>query len=190
MTDQQIISMNERLSFRLNSPDHRQDMLQEGLLVCYEILAGEPDAHPAKLYRASRVRMHSYLNIDILPVSVPQSRDVREILWENNEYKGGNGTQKNKEWLTNILRAPSTEFDEAFFSSDLDQAKDYEEQEYAEYLYCLALSMLTRKEFHVIKLRYYEGLTQTEIHEGLGISRQGVAKLEIKALEKLKKIIE
>ena len=64
MNDKEIMGMCKKLAYRYNSEAHREDMMQEGILVCYEVLAEEPDAHPAKLYRAAKSRMHDYLNID------------------------------------------------------------------------------------------------------------------------------
>lgn len=191
MTDEQIQTMCEKLSWRFNSPDNRQDILQEGLLSCYEKIHATRDSnpHPAELYYAAKRSMHNYINLSTVPVSVPASRDVQEVLRENDDYSGGNSSQKNKAWLTNVIRAAPVEFDETVQASDLDQAKEFEDKEFAEYLYCLALSTLTREQWHVIKLRYYEGISQEDIAIGLKITQQAVASREALGLAKLKKLL-
>jgi len=192
MTDGQMQTMCERLSYKFNSPENRQDILQEGLLACYEKIAATRDSkpHPAELYRSARKAMHSFINISLLPVSVPVSRDVREILRENDyDNPFSNSSVENKAWLTNVIRASPVEFDETVQASDLDQAKEFEDKEFAEYLYLLALSTLTREQWHVIKLRYYENLSQDEIAIGLNITQQAVSSREALGLAKLKKLL-
>ena len=187
MNDKEIMGMCKKLAYKYNSDTHREDMMQEGVLVCYEILAQEPDAHPAKLYRAAKSRMHDYLNIDTLPVSMPKSDTVRSITHTGEAGLATEYSETNVEWIKNILSSDRTPYDEDFAMSDLDQAHDYEEREYADYVRGKAISELTRKEWHVIKLKYYEGMSQEEVGEGLKISQQQVSRYEVSALAKLRK---
>ena len=50
-----------------------------------------------------------------------------------------------------------------------------------------SLKTLTDKELDVIKKRYYDALTQTEIAEEMGISQAQVSRIEKSALTALKK---
>jgi len=190
LSNTEIMTMCTKLSYKFNRATLREDLLQEGLLVCYSLLEVEPEAHPAKLYRAAKTRMHSYVNIDILPVSVPASRDVQEALKGNDNYSRGNGTIENREWITKVLRASSTEYDDTKMCSDADQAQEFEDKEYAQFLYETALHTLNKFEWHVISLKYYDNLSQLEIADGLGVSQQRVSLVELMALTKLKSILD
>ena len=53
-----------------------------------------------------------------------------------------------------------------------------------------AMSRLGEREKRILKLRYFEGKTQTEISEEVGISQAQVSRLEKNALKSIKNCIE
>ena len=53
-----------------------------------------------------------------------------------------------------------------------------------------AMSRLSDREKKILRLRYYEGKTQTEISEEVGISQAQVSRLEKTALKSIKSCIE
>ena len=53
-----------------------------------------------------------------------------------------------------------------------------------------AMRVLTEREKRILSLRYYEGLTQTEISEEIGISQAQVSRLEKNALKAVKRAME
>ena len=53
-----------------------------------------------------------------------------------------------------------------------------------------AMSMLEEREQNIIRLRYFEGKTQTEISEEVGISQAQVSRLEKNALKEIKNLIK
>jgi RNA polymerase sporulation-specific sigma factor len=53
----------------------------------------------------------------------------------------------------------------------------------------LALEKLSKKEQLIIKLRYFEGYSQTEVSERLNYSQVQISRLESKILEKMKELI-
>lgn len=186
MTDKEIKRLCEKQAWKFNSFSHRDDLMQEGLLACYELLAGEPDAHAFKVFRAAKKRMTDYINLDVLPVSMPKSRDIEELARSGVPAKDNHLSKRNIDWATNILAAQNSSYDDNVTASDADQAQDFEDKEYADYLYATALSSLTRDEWWVIKLKYYEGLKQTEIADGLNFTQQYMSLIEKNALAKLK----
>ena len=186
MNHAEIDKMCTRLSYRYNRPSHREDLAQEGMLKCYEILSEEPDAHPAKLYRAAKDRMHEYINVDILAVKVPTHNQTRALIWDLSLEKQGTMSEEGNSRLKQALSGSNTAYEEGDIASDLDQAQDYEEKDYASYMYATALEKLTRKEFHIIKLGYYEDMSQEEVGEALSMTHQYVSLVEITALSKLK----
>lgn len=53
-----------------------------------------------------------------------------------------------------------------------------------------AMKRLTDREFHIIKLRFFEGKTQTEVAEEIAISQAQVSRLEKSALKTMKKYLD
>ena len=49
-----------------------------------------------------------------------------------------------------------------------------------------ALALVPEREIQIVKLRYYEGKTQTEISEEVGISQAQVSRLEKNALQNIR----
>ena len=186
LSDAEIEKMCRNLSYKLASPYNREDLQQEGLLACYELLAQDKLTHPAELYRDAKRRMHNYTNLADLPVTLPVSTDVRDILLNGKANKINRYSDKNIENIKLLLSEVHVEYEEGMIASDDDHVKDYEDTEYADHVTGLALSTLTRSEWHVIKLKYYEGMTQEDISEGLSMSQQAVSLHEKSALYKLK----
>ena len=185
MNHAEIDKMCTRLSYRYNRPSHREDLAQEGMLKCYEILSEEPDAHPAKLYRAVKDRMHEFVHVDTLAVKVPTHSQTRSLIRNIDDKQHGNMSEAGNMRLKIALTTESVLYEEGEIASNLDQAKEYEDKDYENYIYATALENLTRKEFHVIKLKYYEGMSQEEVSEALNISQSSVSNFEITALSKL-----
>lgn len=185
MDHAEIDKMCTRLSYRYNRPNHREDLAQEGKLKCYEILSEEPDAHPAKLYRAVKDRMHEFVHVDTLAVKVPTHSQTRSLIRNIDNKKHGNMSDAGNLRLKSVLSHDSVPYEEGDIASEVDHVSDYEEKDYASYIYATALEKLTRKEFHVIKMRYYEDMSQDEIGELLEMTRQNVSFIEITALSKL-----
>lgn len=53
-----------------------------------------------------------------------------------------------------------------------------------------AMKQLSERESHIIKLRFFEGKTQTEVAEEISISQAQVSRLEKNALKSMKKYLE
>ena len=79
MTPDEISKMCYRLSYKYNTPQHYDDLVSEGTLKCYELLADDPKTHPAKLYREANRSMHDYINFGTLGVAVPTSDTARQV---------------------------------------------------------------------------------------------------------------
>jgi RNA polymerase sigma factor (sigma-70 family) len=191
LNEKEINRMCEKMSWRLSMPNNRQDVKQEGLLAVYDLISkSTKELHPAELYRAAKKSMFTYNNMSTLPVSMPDSRDVQEIVRSGKVSKYNHLSEANVEWTLNIVKANHTPFDDTVMQSDADQAKDLEDKNYAEYILSTALTSLTRTEYHVIKLKYYDDQTTEDIAKGLGISQQYVSILEKNALLTLRTELE
>ena len=185
LNDKQVMKMCEKLAYKYNSQTHRDDMMQEGILVCYEILAGEPDAHPAKLYREAKRRMHDYLNLDTQPVTIPAHNISRRLARDLNDTNLGNMLKSSRDWLKLVLEAEDRPYDEDFSICDKDHALDFENKEYYNYVRYVASKTLSETELCIIKMRYYQDFTQDDVANALGVNQKWVSRHENTALKKL-----
>ena len=189
MTEQEIVGMCDKLAYKYNSQTHREDLKMEGILTCYEILAEEPEAHPAKLFREAKRRMHDYLNLDTQPVAIPKHSRSRRLTRNIEDDNSGDMSEQGYDWLKSVLSSSNVLYDEDFGTSNFDHVQQFEEAEYGAYLRVVAKDVLSPTELAVIELRYYENLTQQEAAFRLGVERSWVSRTETSALSKLGKRI-
>ena len=185
LNDKQVMKMCEKLAYKYNSQTHREDMMQEGILVCYEILSGEPDAHPAKLYREAKRRMHDYLNLDTQPVTIPAHSRSRRLARNIDDNNAGDMSEQGYEWLKLVLQAEDRPYDEDFSICDKDHALAFEDKEFHAYVRSVALQILSATELCIIRMRYYRDMTQDEVGDIMGVNKMWVSRHEKTALNKL-----
>ena len=189
MNSEQVVGMCEKLAYKYNSETHRDDLKMEGVLVCYEILAKEPDAHPAKLYREAKRRMHDYLNIDTQPVAIPKHSRSRRLTRNINDDDAGDMSKEGYDWLKAVLGSSDVPYDEDFGISDIDHVVEYERKEYGNHVRSVVIEVLSPTELCVVRLRYYDDMTQDEAGEVLGTNKMWVSRHEKAALKKLERAL-
>jgi len=185
MTEQKIITMCEKLANKYKRPQHFQDLVQEGVLVCYEILAQDPEPHDAQLWREANRRMRDYLNLDLHPLSVPNS-DAARAISRGKTPSNTNHSEENLDWLEYILSGDVVEIDE-FMAYSPDHADEYEKRDCEAYMMSVAVTCLDLKELKVLKERYYEGKSQEEVGCEFGVSGTTVSRWERELLDKIKR---
>ena len=79
--------------------------------------------------------------------------------------------------------------DELFLIDQLGDEKNTDENWTEQVALCSAMNELCEREKRIIQLRYFEGKTQTEISEEVGISQAQVSRLEKNALSQIKNSI-
>jgi RNA polymerase sigma factor (sigma-70 family) len=189
MQTNEVISMCQRLARKYNAPQHYQDLVQEGILVCYEILDKEACTHPAKLYREANRRMHDFLNLDVLPVSVPAHNITRRLTRDADDTVIGEMSDAGVNWLKIVLQSEWVGYDEDYVESDLDTADAYEQKEYRKYMISVAKKTLSKTEWQVIKMRYFRDLPQEEVAKIMKSHQKWVSRHEKRALDKLKPLL-
>ena len=185
IAEKEIVGMCERLAYKYNSESHREDLVQEGVLKCYEILAKEPDAHPAKLYREANRRMHSYLNLETQPVFIPDHDVARRLTRDINDPEKNHMSEKGHSWLKTVLSSENIPYDEDFGVSPDSHTKDYENMEYQSHVLSVAITTLSPEEWKIVRLRYLEGMTQYEVASLMSENQRWVSRHEKAALSKL-----
>jgi len=74
----------------------------------------------------------------------------------------------------------------------MDQVKDEKSEDEVwlqEIMIKEAISKLNKRERHILNLRFYQGKTQMEVAEEIGISQAQVSRLEKNALRQMRKLI-
>jgi len=181
--------MCERVANRFNSHSHRDDIVQEGVLKCYEILADNEEVHPAHLYREAKRRMHDYINIDILPVAVPAHNITRRLTRDINDKAKGDMSETGHKWLKVILSSTSGQYSEEYGASSREHVSRYEAKELASYVIKIAREKLTTEELEVIEMRYFGDMTQDDVAKVTGNNQTWVFRREESALRKLRKFV-
>ena len=189
LTGPEILEMCERVANRFNSPSHRDDMVQEGVLKCYEILAGDDKVHPAHLYREAKRRMHDYINIDVLPVAVPAHNITRRLTRDITDKSKGDMSETGHKWLKVILSSTSGQYNEEYGASSREHVSRYEAKELASYVIKTAREKLTTEELEVVKLRYFGDMTQEDVANAMGKNKMWVSRYENSAMQKLRKSV-
>ena len=189
LTGPEIVGMCEKLANRFNSPSHRDDMVQEGVLKCYEILDEDEEVHPAHLYREAKRRMHDYLNIDVLPVTVPAHNITRRLTRDIDDDEIGEMSEAGHKWLKVVLSSTSGQYNEEYGGSGKDHVERYETRDFAKHVIKTAREKLTTEELEVVKLRYFGDMTQEDVANAMGKNKMWVSRYENSAMQKLRKSV-
>jgi RNA polymerase sigma factor (sigma-70 family) len=190
MKPETIMMMCEGLARRYKNPNHYDDLVGEGVLQCYEILAEDPKPHPAKLYREANRRMHDYLNLDVFPVAIPAS-DVSRRLSRDidaDEFGDTNWSEDGINYLRNILSSEIIPFDTAsLFNETVEE--NYEETDFYNKLNTQIELQLGEDERLLLHMKFVENMTQVDMGDFFGISQPAIVLRETKIFSKLRSIV-
>lgn len=187
MTDDELHILCKSLANRYRSKDQYEDLVSEGLLACYECReAGK--TNKSDLVGAARRAMNDYVNIKVKAVSIPCTWASRAA---SNATSGGDGLDNlsgvSEVTLCSLMDAVSNKTEsldnDTIFTDD--HAIAYEAKNYRDYLLSVAKLSLTPTEFAIIKMRYYQDMTQDEVGEVLETNKMWVSRHEKAALDKL-----
>ena len=182
--------MCEGLARRYKNPNHYDDLVGEGLLQCYEILAEDPKPHPAKLYREANRRMHDYLNLDVFPVAIPASDVSRRLSRDIDAEEFGDHTwsEDGINYLRNILSSEIIPFDTAsLFNETVEE--NYEETDFYNKLNKQIELQLDEDERLLLHMKFVENMTQVDMGDFFGISQPAIVLRETKIFSKLRSIV-
>ena len=86
--------------------------------------------------------------------------------------------------LEEAINSTTVSYDDTFMESVPDCTDLYETKDYIE----KGMSLLTDKEKHIIKMRYYNDMTQDDLAIFYGVTRQAISIFESNALVKMSKV--
>jgi len=182
ISNEDLINMCRKLAHKYNRPNDFDDLVSEGSIVCLELRAEDPEVHPAKLYREANRAMHDYINLGLQPVSIPKHNVARRLSHDINDEDIGNMSEGGANWLRNILSSEAVSYEE-FSSSIPDHAEEYEKADYENYVLTMAEQHLSTEEWEILRLRFWEDMSQSEVAEMLGLNQSTVSRREEQALK-------
>ena len=184
ISNEDLINMCRKLAHKYNRPNDFDDIVSEGAIVCLELRAEDPEVHPAKLYREANRAMHDYINLSLQPVSIPKHNVARRLSHDINDEDIGNMSEGGANWLRNILSSEAVSYED-FSSSIPDHAEEYEKADYENYVLTVAEKHLSLEEWRILRLRFWEDMSQQEVADAISSTQRQVSRIESKALETL-----
>lgn len=190
-TDREILKICKVLAGRYSFSGHRDDLISEGLVACYECRNSGKTKKADYVGSARRV-MNDYINIKSKAVSIPStwaSRIVGNQISRGGGLEGVEGVKGGTIFqLFTAMSNDTTPVDLAQISTK-DHSIRYEELEYQSYVISVAKEILTETEWKILELLYYHGKTQHEVGAVVKKSQVWVSRHKNEALGKLNKTL-
>ena len=188
MESKEIIKMCEKIAYKYNRPEDFEDIVQEAVLACYEVLAVKDEPHPAELYRAAQKRAYDYVNFDTHGLTIPASDTARSVSRKGEAGESSSWSDEAVDHLTMVLHSEWGEYDDEMVDGDYKNPEELliDKQTHSELLETLC-DVLSERELKIIRLRYFEDMTQDEVAEEFGVVQSTIKKWEDKALNTVKK---
>jgi RNA polymerase sigma factor (sigma-70 family) len=188
LTDTDLLKICKTLAKRYRNQDQYEDLVSEGLLACYECREGGKNLK-ADYVGAARRAMNDYINIKSKAVSIPNSwtsRTVSRVMSNDEDLKKLDGVTGGTFMALMQAMGNDTETLTPNVAFTKDVAEDYEEREYNAHVMSVAVTTLDQDEWQVVRLRYYEELTQADVADLMQATQMWVSRTEKRALGKLR----
>ena len=180
MNEKEILKICKKIAFKYNRPDLHDDLVSECVVECYEQIS-KGNTHPANLYRMANRKVHDFVNLKSLPVSVPIREEARNIV-RGNEIKV---TSMNEIGIENLSKAVNSTYVnvEGYETQTQDHAIEYEREEYFNHILKIAELFLTPLQWKIIQMKYLQDMFQVDIADELKVTQPFISQQENLALE-------
>jgi RNA polymerase sigma factor (sigma-70 family) len=181
MNNKDILNMCRSLARKYNDPQEYDDLISEGVVKCLELIAeGKKDRN--LLYSHAQAAMNEYYNIARSPVKIPKSNQAKSMM-PDDDVDGWTAVA-----LQQALYGETVEYEE--YMSQVPSTEDlYEHKEWLAFVTTLAVTNLPKEEWDLLKMRFWEDMTQQEVADVLQISQQAMQKREKLVLFKLEGLL-
>ena len=177
MTEQEILKMCRNLAKKYKNSQEYDDLVSEGVLKCLEMKAKGEDSK-SLLYPAAKRVMFDYYNHKRKVVPVPTS-SLAHSMSSNQETSGWTAMA-----LQKALYTPSVEIREEMALGESPETI-LERKQFIRHVFMTAFSCLNHDEWTVIRMRYWDGMTQDAVAKELCHNQVWVHRKEKSALEKI-----
>jgi RNA polymerase sigma factor (sigma-70 family) len=177
VTNDEIIKMCRSLARKYNDPQEYDDLVSEGVIACMEMVnQGKTDKN--LLYSHAKREMHDYYNLKRTPVYVPSSSKVHSMGRETS-VDGWTETA-----MQNALYGEAVEIEEHTLQVPSTEEL-YERKEWLARIQTIAITCLTQEEWAIVKMRYWEDMTQDDVAKVMCRNQKWVSRKEKSALDKI-----
>ena len=177
MDNDDIIKMCRSLARKYNDKQEYDDLVSEGVLKCLELIAeGKTDKN--LLYSHVRNAMQDYYNIKRSVVYVPVQGTARTVS-SDDDVDGWTAIA-----LQNALYGESVEYED--YMSQVPSTEElYERKEWLARVQTVAFTCLTQEEWAIIRMRYWDDMSQDDVGIHMGRNKMWVSRHERAALDKI-----
>ena len=178
MTNDEIHKMCQILASKYKDAQERDDLVSEGFLKCLELR--EAGVTKGSVYhKAAAVAMNEYYNIKKSVVSVPVQGSA----------KGMKSDDDTDSWtayaMQTALYGEVVEHED--YMSQTPSSEDlYIQAEWLAKVFTTAFTVLTQDEWAIIRMRYWDDMTQDDVGKIMVKNKMWVSRHEKTALEKIR----
>lgn len=177
MTEQEILKMCKNLAKKYKNRQEYDDLVSEGVLKCLELLS-EGKSDKALLKSHAKATMNDYYNRKRKVVAIPNSHDAKSMSVD----------QSTNSWtamaLQKALYTPSVEIREEMAMGESPETI-LERKQFIRHVFMTAFNCLTHEEWTIIRMRYWDGMTQDSVGKEMCHNKMWVSRKERSALEKI-----
>lgn len=180
MNEKEILKICKKIAFKYNRPDLHDDLVSECVVECYEQMS-KGNTHPANLYRMANRKVHDFVNLKSLPVSVPMQVEAR-LLSIGTDIEERSMSKVGIENLSKAINSTYINV-EGYEIQTQDHAIDYEREEYFNHILKIAELFLTPLQWKIIQMKYLQDMSQVDIADELKVTQPFISQQENLALE-------
>lgn len=180
MNEKEILKICKKIAFKYNRPDLHDDLVSECVVECYEQMS-KGNTHPANLYRMANRKVHDFVNLKSLPVSVPMQVEAR-LLSIGTDIEERSMSKVGIENLSKAINSTYINV-EGYEIQTQDHAIEYEREEYFNHILKIAELFLTPLQWKIIQMKYLQDMSQVDIADELKVTQPFISQQENLALE-------
>ena len=177
MDNDNIMKMCRSLARKYNDPQEYDDLVSEGVVKVLELVA-EGVSNIGVLHKSAAVAMNEYYNIKNSVVHVPVQGKAKSMS-SDDDVDGWTSVA-----LHSALYGEKVEYEE-YMSQAPSTEELYEQKEWFARVQTVAVSNLTQEEWEIIRMRYWDDLTQDDVGIHMGRNKMWVSRHERAALDKI-----
>lgn len=176
MNPEWIETLSKKSAYKYRNTSHYDDLISEGVLAAYEEYNLNPTVTEQRLYQVINWAQWKFLNVDSLPVHMPEKL-VRIVkgLGSNHENSGWTDGE-NLEWAKVILA--QGQFRSEYHDTDhtSNQEEEFSKGDLLDKIWEAAQECLTEEEYGLFYAHFELGLDGKSLGDMTGVSKQAMSK--------------
>jgi RNA polymerase sigma factor (sigma-70 family) len=178
MDNDDIMKMCRSLARKYNDPQEYDDLVSEGVVKVLEMVA-EGKTEKNLLYSHAQSAMYEHYNLNRGPVKIPNSSQAYSTNIDD-DVDGWTATA-----LHQALYGDAVEYED--YMSQVPSTEElYEQKEWYAKVQTVAITCLTQEEWAIIRMRYWDDMTQDAVGKEMCRNKMWVSRHEKAALEKIR----